>query len=181
MIRINIVSRISEDKNSFFDVIYLVKKLEEAGQKDIQLLFIGGITSNTLYNDMMKLVGLFELSEKVSFTRRSIRFDDLPQEIKEGYFLNFTIGNFKGFSGIESIRAGFKTLFYNVDKKLSAKTERSESQVESFEALMALILKIIQNKAATDKLIIADNLRMMKSFALNEDEVFFLRSVLNPE
>lgn len=180
MIRINIVSRISEDKNSFFDVIYLVKKLEEAGQQNIRLLFIGGITSNTLYNDMIKLVRLFELSEKVSFTRRSIRFDDLPAEVKEGYFLNFTVGNFKGYSGIESIKAGFKSLFYNVDKKLSAKTQRSESQAENFEALRSLMLKIAGNKTVMDKLIMEDNLRMMKDFALNEEDKSFLRSVLNP-
>lgn len=180
MIQINIVSRISEDKNSFFDIIYLLHKLRETNVNNISLLFIGDIISNTLYQGMLKLVNLFDLHENVSFTGNSIRFADLTEEVKKGYFLNFTIGNFMGYSGIESINMGFKTIFYNVEKNLAVKTIASISQCIDLTNLLKLVSEIYRNKAVIDSQIIEDNLRMKKDFILSGEDKSYLWSVLSP-
>ncbi len=180
MIRLNVISRISEDKNCFFDLIYAMHQLKERSVTDVTVLFIGDIMTKTLYHDMLKLIGLFDLSDHISFTKQSIRYDDLPVDVKDGYFLNFTIGNFKGYSGIESIKMGFKTIFYNADKRLSAETTPSVSQCTDLASLSGLILEIRQDPALMAKVIMDDNTQMKNKFLLSADESLFLRSVLAP-
>jgi hypothetical protein len=180
MIQINIISRVSEDKNFFFDVIYAIHKLQQVNINDVEVLIIGDIITKTLYNDLLKLIDLFNLSDQIGFTKHSIRFEDLPEHVKNGYFLNFTIGNFKGYSGIESIKMGFKTIFYNVDKGLSIKTEFSESQCADITSLINLFSKISTDTKSMDQLILEDNLRMRNEFILSSGDGLLLRSILTP-
>jgi hypothetical protein len=180
MIQINVISRISEDKNSFFDLIYALHKLTEQGITDVRILFIGDIISDTLYRCSIQLVNLFDLNGRVDFTKKSIRFENLPGDIKKGYFINFTIGNFMGYSGIESIKMGFKTIFYNPVKNLSHQTKTSASLAADLAALIVLIKKISTDQAAMDEKIIQDNLEMRQHFSLSPLDEAFLNSVLSP-
>jgi len=180
MISVNVISRISDDKNSFFDLVYAIHKLDEEGVKDISVLFIGDIISNSLHQAIQKLISLFDLGDRIKFTRKSIRFNDLPDAVKAGYFLNFTVGNFIGYSGIESVNMGFKTLFYNGDKSLAEQTVSSASQCSDVRSLAKLLSNISSNQAEMDKLIAEDNLRMKGNFLLNAADKSFLMSVLLP-
>jgi hypothetical protein len=178
MIQINVVSRISEDKNVFFDLIYAIYQLQQTGINDVHILFIGEISNNVVYQDMRRLVKLFDLSSFVSFTKRSIWLQDLEESVKNGYFFNFTIGDFIGYSGVESVSLGYKTIFYNAETSLSDKTTKSVSMCPDIPTLISLITKIKHNPELMDKQIISDNLKMKTNFALKDEDKLFLRSIL---
>ncbi|MEO7214157.1 hypothetical protein [Mucilaginibacter sp.] len=180
MIQINVVARISEDKNAFFDLIFAAHQLANQDINDVHILFIGDILSEALHRSMVKLIDLFDLAGRVKFTEKSIRFADLDEEVKDGYFINFTIGNFMGFSGIESINMGLKTLFYNPVKTLSTQTVPSPSLARDMPSLVALLARISNNQGEMDKLIATDNLKMKADFLLMSDDKAFLKSVLIP-
>jgi len=180
MIRLNVVSRINEDKNFFFDLIYAVFKLKHSGVEGVQLLFIGDVLSRAVYQDMRRLANLLEIPDQISFTRQSIRMSNLPESVKEGYFFNFTIADFTGFSGIESVSLGYKTIFYNPDKKLAERMTTWPSMCRDLASLVSLITAINENQLAADAAIRQDNLRMKALFYLSEEDKRFLRSVLLP-
>ena len=180
MIQINIVSRFTEDKNMFFAVLFAVHQLKEQGINDVTVLFIGDILSEALYRSTHTLIDLFDLSDRVNFTKRSIRFADMTEGMKQGYFLNFTIGNFVGFSGIESINNGFKTIFLNLDRSLDDRTVVSASQCNSVDSFIALLKNLSTDKAFTDKLILEDNLSMKQDLHLNATDSSILLSILSP-
>ncbi len=180
MTQIVVVSRISEDKNAFFDVIYALQQLTEQGITDIKVLFVGDIFSDALYRSMIKLTNLFGLEGRVNFTKKSIRFKDLPDHIKEGYFVNFTIGNFIGFSGIESINMGFKSIFYNAVNNLASETIPSISQAVDLTSFVNLLRIISTEPRQMAELIMKDNLEIKRRFRLSKEENEFLISVLLP-
>ncbi|MCR8560193.1 hypothetical protein KXD93_21250 [Mucilaginibacter sp. BJC16-A38] len=180
MIQINIVSRINEDKNFFFDLLFVAQKLLEKNLTGFRLLFIGDILSRTVYQDMIRLIGLFGLSEHVSFTKKSIRFADLPGEVRAGYFFNFTIGNFMGYSGVESLDYGFKTIFYNTDRELDEKTDKSVAMCANIAGLVTLLSSICEDPAGLEEQVKADNLLMKKRFLLDDQDRAFLRQAMNP-
>lgn len=180
MIQINVISRISEDKNSFFDMLYALHKLKNSGITAFKILFIGGIISPTLYRAICKLIEVLDLEEEVSFTKKFVRPDDLPQHVKDGYFCNFTIGNFMGYSGIEAINMGFKTIFYNLDRRLSKQTIPSASFCADVDDFITLIRNIKELPQATDAAIKADNDRLKNDYFLTQADNNFLLSVLTP-
>lgn len=178
MIQLTVVSRINEDKNFFFDVIFALYKLKENGIDDVLLLFVGDILSRAVYDDCCRLVKLFDLSQQVAFTHRSVRITDLPERVKAGYFVNFTIADFTGYSGVESVSLGYKTIFYNIDWKLANLTPQSISMCPDIDSLIKLITEINTNREYTDSLLFEDNFRLKSRFLLGAEDCDFLRSMI---
>jgi len=180
MIQLTVVSRVNDDKNFFFDVIFAVNQLQKIGIEGIKLLFVGEILSRAVFESCCRLTNLFGLTQNVSFTRKSIRITDLPENVKAGYFINFTIADFTGYSGVESVNLGYKTIFYNIDFKLAPITPETASVCQDIDALVKLIYKIVINPEVTNRLLIEDNLRIKNSFFLSDKDHSFLRSMLIP-
>jgi hypothetical protein len=180
VIRLNIIGRISDDKNSFFDILFALYKLKAAGYDQIKLLLIGGIFSESVYRTACKMITLYGLDEQVAFTRQSIRPIDLEQDIKDSYFCNFTVGDFMGYSGIECINMGFKTIFYNGDTSVAEKMPVYYSMCRDLDAFIELMKDIDKNRAVTDAKIIADNIVLKQNFILQQAEETLLLNMLLP-
>ena len=178
MIQINVVSRINEDKNFFFDLLFAIYKLREKNINDFHLLFIGDLLSKTVYQDMVRLINLFDIADNISFTGKSIRLSELSEVVRDGYFFNFTIGNFMGFSGIESINLNHKTIFYNTDKNLVESTRRSPSMCPDVSSLISLLINLKNAPKEMEQRIIEDNLKTKNDFLLSDNDNSFLRSIL---
>lgn len=178
MIQINVVSRINEDKNFFFDLLFAIYKLREKNINDVHLLFIGDLLSRTVYQDMVRLINLFGIVENISFTGKSIRLAELSEADSEGYFFNFTIGNFTGFSGIESINLNHKTIFYNIDRNQVDNTRRSPAMCPDVSSLISLLINLKNDPIGMEQQIIEDNLKTKNDFLLSDNDNSFLRSIL---
>ena len=170
MINLNVVARIAEDKNSFPDLLYALHNLKQHNNNKVRILFIGPIQSDTVYNQLITMAAELDVSSSIAFTKTAIPIDKLTDDLLAGYFINFSIGNFIGYSALESIKKGLKTICYNVDKTLEFKTSSSVSQCANLSELIALIEKIIINKSYFDKEILADNGKLFEKFRLDTED-----------
>jgi hypothetical protein len=107
--------------------------------------------------------------------------NELSDEIKSGYFINFTIGEFTGYSGLESIKNGFKTIFYNIDKSLKNEHGNLIAYCHTLDELTALIINISREQAMINKEITACNLKMLNRFVLNSTMKQQLLSMMLPK
>ena len=178
MININVVARIADDKNSFLDVVYMLYQLKEENITGIQVLFIGAIQNYGIYENVLSMAGLLGVSSQISFTKASIRINDLPAEIKQGYFLHFCIGDFIGYSGIESIHAGLKNIFYNADRKVEP--ERSKFVCGNISALIEFVKRLTLEQVTVDQEIRENSVEILNSFVLQPDDRSTLLSLLLP-
>lgn len=167
MINLNVVSRIADDKNSFPNLVEILHLLKNDGITDVHMLFIGAIYSNQVYQNILDLAGKLGVSSNISFTKTSIPLQELPDEIKNGYFINFTIGQFTGYSGLEGIKNGFKTILYNVDKTLKNEPLNLITHCRTTAELIALIKAIRANQVKLDEEIIFCNQQMINGFTLD--------------
>jgi|GEM_PF-1939795 len=167
MTNLNVISRISEDKNYFPDLVKILHVLKNKGITDVQILFIGAVYSSKVYQNIMDMASRLNVSSNIAFTEKSIPMSELSDEIKNGYFINFTIGEFSGFSGLESIKNGFKTIFYNIDKSLKNECDNVIAYCHTLDKLTNLIINISQNQALVNEEITACNREMLNRFILN--------------
>lgn len=180
MIRINLVSRIAGDKNSFLDLIYAAYKLKQHNIEDFTILFIGAIDNVSIYQNITRMAELLGVADKIDFTKKSIPMEQLTDEIKSGYFFNFTVGNFLPYSSIESINLGFKTIFFNMDKRLVNEPYPFINLCPDIESVIKLILLIREDAASVDKQIAINNQLIKASYLLTGDEALLLRSLMLP-
>jgi hypothetical protein len=181
MININVVSRISADKDSFGDLLYLLHVLQQDGISTVQVLFIGPIQSQNIYDGIINKAGKLGVSANIAFTKAAIPINKLSDEIKSGYFINFTVGDFAGYSALESVKTGLKTLCYNTDKNYdNAFTGNEISMCANIDELIGLVKRINADKAKMDQEIIACNLKMLEGFALGREEQQDLLSIICP-
>ncbi|MDN3548724.1 hypothetical protein [Mucilaginibacter aquaedulcis] len=178
MIQLTVVSRVNEDKNFFFDIIFALHKLKIYNIYDIQLLFVGDILSRAVLDNCCRLAELLGLSQNVHFTRKSVRITDLPENVKKGYFIHFTIADFTGYSGVESISLGYKTIFYNIDKKHTTISFDNATICRDVDELVNVISRIHNSPEQTDPHLLEDNLRLKKRFLLSVKDRSFLKSIL---
>jgi hypothetical protein len=178
MIQINLVARIAADKNVCFDLVFVASKLKEDGYTDFKFLFIGGIESPSIYQNIIRLAGLLNVTDHIDFTKKSIPMTELSEETKNGYFLNYSIGKFIGYSGIDSIGMGFKTIFVNGDKNHENEDMTTVNICRNIPELIAFIKLIHKDQLAMNKQIVADNLEMSKNFQLNEADKAFLLEIM---
>lgn len=181
MINLNVISRISEDKNYFPDLVKILYLLKNKGITDIQILFIGTVYSPKVYQNIMDMASRLNVSSNIAFTEKSIPMNELSDEIKSGYFINFTIGEFTGFSGLESIKNGFKTIFYNIDKSLKNECANVIAYCHTLDKLTDLIINISQNPAPVNEEITVCNQEMLNRFMLNNAMKRELLSMMLPK
>lgn len=164
------MSRISADKNFFIDIIYAVHKVRtDSSQNKVKLCFIGDIQDEGIYYSMLRLINLLELNEVVDFTQKSITFKELPADIKSGYFINFSVGSFIGYSGIEAMSYGLKTIFYNIDSRYELVNKSSgHCFCDNISSLCKLIVSIAESKEKMDESIEKENKQISAKYILNE-------------
>jgi hypothetical protein len=181
MINLNVISRISDDKNYFPDLLETLYLLKNNGITDVRILFIGTVYSPKVYQNIIDTASRLNVSSNIAFTERSIPMNELSDEIKSGYFINFTIGEFTGYSGLESIKNGFKTIFYNIDKSLKNEHGNLIAYCHTLDELTALIINISREQAMINKEITACNLKMLNRFVLNSTMKQQLLSMMLPK
>jgi hypothetical protein len=180
MINLNVVTRIAEDKNFFPDLVEMLYRLKKKEANDVHILFIGEVYSQAVYQNIIDMAGRFNVSSNIAFTEKSVPMHELSEEIKNGYFINFTIGEFTGYSGLEGIKSGFKTIFYNIDKTLENERGDLITYCRTLDELAALVLNISQNQATVNQQIIACNQEMVNRFVLNSCTKQQLLSMMLP-
>ena len=180
MISLNVVTRITEDKNFFPDLIELLYRLKNKGINNVHILFIGEVYSQPVYQNIVDMASRLNVFPNIVFTKKSVPMNELSDEIKSGYFINFTIGEFTGYSGLEGIKNGFKTIFYNIDKSL--KNERGDliAYCRTLDELTDLVISISQDQALINEKIIACNQEMLDRFVLNNTMKDQLLSMMLP-
>ncbi len=172
MITINIVARIAYDRNFVLDLIIAIAKLKEQSNHKIKLVFIGEVYDFSIYKNLVRLAILLEVENQVVFTKKNISIHELHQKLIEDnqYSLNFSNKDEVGYSAIDSIRRGWKTIFYN----FNGKHPTSDSHYTIFPTgvieLSDFFKSIIENKAAMDKIINEENSMLSEDFTLNDCE-----------
>lgn len=173
-----IVARIADDKNYFVDFVYAAFELKRRKNIEIFVTFVGGIYSESIYRMLTRLIELLGLEKQFTFTGKSIRFDAFSEAMKCGYFMNFSVGSFIGYSGIESIQNGLKTIFYNVDRRWSDIYVQSPIFLRSVSELIELFEKIAEDNPMFDQNILIENKKVAENFFLSEGEKNTLLSIL---
>jgi hypothetical protein len=181
MVQINVVARIADDKNAFIDMVVLAMRLKQQDFEDFRILFIGDILNTAIYQNIVRLATLLDVSDKIDFTKRSIRFADMDEITSKGYFLNYTIGSFMGYSGVESVRNGFKTIFYNASPTLEKEKYEFINFCADLSEVATLIKFIGKNPAAADSQILDAGKRLKDKYDLNPQNREFLLSVMLPK
>ena len=174
MIQINLVARVASDKNNFFDLVFIASELKKSGYTDFNFLFIGDIESTSIYQSILHLAGLLNVSEHIHLTKRSIPLAELSEEIKDGYFLNYSVGKFIGYSGIDSIAMGFKTIFVNGDKALETEDMASANICRNIPEFIEFIKLLMTDTVAISNEIKASNIKMSEAFQLNKVDAALL-------
>lgn len=180
MIQISLVARIDDDKNSFLELVYVAHKLKESGIADFYILFIGAVYNQIIYQNIIRIAELLGVREHIGFTKKSIPIAELPAEIKDGYFLAYSIGDFIGYSGIESINLGLKTIFCNVDKRFAEETGMTINACRDIDEVVELFKLISRDKESIDEQIIATYAAIKRGYYLDSKDKDKLLSLLLP-
>ncbi|MEO3404315.1 hypothetical protein AAFN85_10455 [Mucilaginibacter sp. CAU 1740] len=180
MIRINLVARVAGDKNAFPDLVNMAHQLKQQGMTGFVLTFIGAIEDNAIYENTIRLAEQLGVTEHIAFTKRSIPMAQLSEELKSGYFLNFTVGSFMGYSSIDSINLGFKTIFCNCDEFLADEKYDYINVCRNLNEVVKLFLLIDKDAETIDKQMMANNQLMKRSFLLTAEDASLLKSLMLP-
>lgn len=180
MIRINLVARVAGDKNLFPDLVNFVHQLKKQGMADFVLTFIGAIEDNAIYENTIRIAQQLEVTDHIAFTKKSIPMAQLSDELKSGYFLNFTVGSFMGYSSIDSINLGFKTIFCNCDEYLAGEQYDYINICRNLNEVIELLLLINNDAATVDEQIMTNNQLMKQSFLLTAADASLLKSLMLP-
>jgi hypothetical protein len=181
MIQFNLVARINDDKNSFLDLVYAAHKLKLSGFEDFNILFIGSVYNAGIYRNIVRMAELLGVTDQISLTKKSIPIASLPVNIKEGYFINLSVGGFIGYSGIESMKLGFKNIFYNCDKKLIKGPRKYINVCPDLDAVIELFKLIMKDSAGIDRQILLNDAEMTATYALDEPGNATLLSLMLPQ
>ena len=175
MIQFNLIARIADDKNHFADFIHAVCEAKNMLNIDVYFTFVGAVQNEGLYKSLMRMAELLKVDHLIHFTRESIKYNDLPGHLKKGYFINYCVGNSIGYSSIESIKQGFKTVFYNVDDRwihlmMPGVISFCKDQLD----LLRIIKEIDADKAMIDRQIEQENKALLPHFSLTKQEAELL-------
>jgi hypothetical protein len=175
MLRFNLIARIADDKNYFVDFIHVVHQAKNLYNIDVQFNFVGAIQNEGLYKALMRLAEVLKVDDLIHFTKASIKYEDFPEDLKNGYFLNFSVGNCIGYSSIESIRHNFKTLFYNVDERSATSMKPGlVSFCRNHNDLLQTIKMIDADRAVFGQQLEQENKALLPHFLLNKKDADLL-------
>ncbi len=175
MIKLRIISRIDVDKNFFFDYLFAIYLLKEAGVT-CTIEFIGSIYNHTIYNSIRRNARILDISHRIHFTEKSVPVSDLLVN-ENDYFVNASIGNFIGYSSIECLQRNFKTIFYNVDDQTSHATQEI-TFVNNTAEFVQLIKDINSHKTEMDFKIVNENRETLRYFVLDKTDKRKLENIL---
>ena len=179
MIKLNFVSRISLDKNFFVDLIYLVYKLKNDHNTLVNLYFIGALEHEGIYQTLVRLIKVLNVQDLVSFSKRSIRYYEMSEDVKSGYFINYSVGWFLGYSSLECMQQNLKTLFYNIDPHYShSMKDKYSCYCSDLNSLINLVREISIDQAAMDSKLRLENQQILSQFVLQSNDATVLRSIL---
>lgn len=179
-IQINLVARIASDKDSFKILIQLAEKLIKKKITDFEILFIGAVSVESILQDIKSFAKDLNVENKIRFTEKSIPVASLDDEIKNGYFFNFTVGLFLGYSAIDAIGLNLKNIFYNADNRLVEGKNKLSNFCNNVDEVVEIFRSIDINKENVDKELYLNNEKMRKSFYLTNTEKKKLMSFLIP-
>jgi hypothetical protein len=175
--RLNVVSRISEDKDFFSSYLKVVAELKKNGI-DCQLKFIGKIYNEDVYNKIINDATNNDIVELVSFTRKSIPISEWTNNTDD-YYLNVSIGDFVGYSSIDCVDSGFKTLFLNIKTDYTInKFVNYQTFCKDENELFNLIKDISLDGEKMNQIIEKENKAFAQSFYLSNNDEKLLLNVL---
>ncbi|MDX8568436.1 hypothetical protein OZ668_10585 [Elizabethkingia sp. HX XZB] len=173
MIVLNIVARIAEDKNFFLDVIEIIHRFNKK-KIDIKLNLVGEIYSEKLFEKLQISIKEYDLEDKVHFTKTSIPLATYCLGRKDELYLNFSVGNFFGYSAIECFLLGLKTLLLNVDIHYSSEDEKDFIFCSTIDSLEKKLLNIARDEDYYSAIICEDVENNLKKHKLIDDESHIL-------
>ncbi|AQX08240.1 hypothetical protein [Elizabethkingia ursingii] len=176
-IRINVISRIASDKNFFLDLLYAVDFLRREKKIDIKLNFIGAVYNYIIFDTLKRFTMVSGIEDLVSFTERSIPISEINKSDND-YYLNFSIGDFIGYSGIEATKKGFKTLFYNVDFEYNKKQYDSIVFLSGYKEFIEVLILLNEDKNKIDELIRLENKELVDQIFLDKETEIKLLSLI---
>ncbi|MBK0378206.1 hypothetical protein [Mucilaginibacter segetis] len=181
MIKLNVIARVDKDKNSFGDLLYALHQLKQEQITQVNILFVGPIGNESLYFETLALAQHLGISSNISFTKKAILIDDLSEDIKSGYFVNFTIADFMGYSALEAIKNNLKAIFYNADSQyIESIKDKPINLCADLKEFISLIKRLISEKPAVDAEIIKSNERLKDTFRLSNNDKRTLLSFIKP-
>jgi hypothetical protein len=179
MINLNIVSRISDDKCFFIDTVYAIHRLKKEHNIDAQIYFIGAIENYGIYNTLVRLVEILNLQDRIFFSKRSIWIEDLPDDVKEGYFINYSIGEFFGYSGVDCLKSKLKTIFLNIDAEYNSMIRTDyKCYCADINTFIRLLKEIEENGSQIANQLLQENEVLFSEYYLGSEEKELLKSVL---
>jgi glycosyltransferase involved in cell wall biosynthesis len=177
MINISLVCRIASDKNFINDIIEAVNNVSKEALNSFKLNIIGGVYDYEIYDKILNRISDNNINHLVEFTEKSIRYIDLPLLLKEGYFINFSLADSIGYSGIESLSFGYKSIFYNVDHNCkNIVNDFPYSFSLDIASLTNCFKNIINNSKNIDKEIKKENKKLLEQFKLSMEDRQLLKS-----
>jgi hypothetical protein len=96
---------------------------------------------------------------------------------EDEYYLNASNGYFVGYSSIESLKNGFKTIFFDIN---SINTTESEQMIfcENEDKLFNLLEKIYLNMNEMNRVIQRENDDLLNKFYLSDNDKKLLLNIL---
>ena len=175
-IRINVISRIAADKNFFIDLLYAIISLRKAKKLDIKLNFIGAIYNYAIFDTLKRFVMISGIEDLVSFTEKSIPISEIDKS-ENDYYLNFSIGDFIGYSAIEALKNDLNTIFYNVDFDYNKHYDQV-TFLSGIEDFIQMLISLSMDKNKMDELIRQENRDLAKQILLDEETETKLLSLI---
>ena len=176
MVVFNIVGRVAKDKD-FLEPLFICLSGLKSKNVQFRLNVIGEIWEKAIHDRLLTLAKELAITESVFFTEKSIRYNNMDEEILNGYFLNFSVGNFVGYSTIEGIAMGLKTIIINVDQDFDEKDINEISFCNKITDLYNVACKISENEKETRQQIISENLLRKNDYFLTKKDSEFLMSI----
>ena len=173
--RLNIVARLSRDKDFFFPCLNTIAKLKKNGI-NCQMNFIGKIYHEDVHDKIINDSVDRDILELVSFTKKSIPISEWTNNTDD-YYLNACIGDFVGYSSIDGIKNGFKTLFVNIIPNIN-ETPKDLSFCSDENDLFNLVKKIYSDMESMNKIIEQENKELLQNFYLADNEKELLLNIL---
>jgi hypothetical protein len=168
MIIFNIVVRVDNDKDFLLPIFEAITEIKSKGI-EVRLNVIGHIYSERVYNKLISYAQTAGISENIFFTKKSIRYLDLSEEFTRGFFINYSLDDVVGYSTIDAMTLGLKTILFNCDPAITGKSTRM-SFCNTAEDLINVATKIAENEEEATATIISENKAFTQSFYLNKQE-----------
>ena len=168
MVSYNIVVRVADDKDFLTPIFKCIGQLNKDGI-DASLTVVGKVYDEGIYNRLVTFSQQLGIAGKIHFTKQSIRYKDMDDTLRNGIFLNYSLGDVVGYSTMEAMNEGLKTVLFNCDPSIH-ESDSKISFCNDVDDLYNLTALLSQQPEKTTEKIIEENKAFRKSFFLDENE-----------